>query len=76
MNEKTCQRQTLAHGPHCTVERCECGVLHVTCGPITFRATIEMVEALSATLAEALGRVAVDPLTRAMRMPWLTGRLS
>jgi hypothetical protein len=58
-DDTACSRTTLAQGAHCKVERCDCGVLHLTIGPVTFRATPEMTESFLATLSEAVHQLAL-----------------
>jgi hypothetical protein len=59
MSEKSCVRATLAQGSHCKVELCDCGVLHLTVGPVTFRATPDMTESFLGTLSEAVHQLAL-----------------
>jgi hypothetical protein len=54
MSDTSCTRQTLAQASHCKVELCDCGVLHLTVGPVTFRTTPDMTESFLATLSEAV----------------------
>ncbi len=49
-------RIRLAEGPICMVEACQCGVLHLTIGPVTLRLQAEAVESLWVTLGEAIRR--------------------
>jgi hypothetical protein len=58
MNADTsCSRSTLAQGAHCKIELCDCGVLHLTIGPVTFRTTPDMTESFLSTLTEAVQRL-------------------
>jgi len=50
---KTCTKERLATRGHCQVELCDCGVLHLTFGPVTFRTTPEMARELHAMLGDA-----------------------
>lgn len=50
----TCIRETLANGPICRVDRCACGMLHLTVGPMTVRLDAESCLSISCTLQEAL----------------------
>ncbi len=50
------QKALLAEGPFCKVEACDCGTMHVSLGPITFRLRADVVESIWATLGESLGR--------------------
>jgi hypothetical protein len=43
-------RELLAAGEHCKLERCGCGVFHLTVGPITLPITGEMVRDLAGSL--------------------------
>jgi hypothetical protein len=56
-------RQTLATGQHCQIERCACGVVHLTVGPITVRVPPTLLGDLFATLyalpADAFGERSV-----------------
>lgn len=47
-------RRILAQGSVCRVEACDCGVLHVSFGPVTLRLQREAVASLTRTLGEAL----------------------
>ncbi len=59
MSDKTCTRATLAQGSCCKVELCDCGVLHLTVGPVTFRTTPDMTESFLSTLSEAVHQLAL-----------------
>lgn len=50
------QRALLAEGSFCKIERCECGTMHVSLGPLTLRLRVEVVESVWITLGEALTR--------------------
>lgn len=52
-----CTAQTLAQGPLCKVDVCQCGTLHVTVGMITLRFKPGAFRALCATLLEAVERL-------------------
>ena len=51
MNLAESGRELLAAGEHCKLERCGCGVFHLSVGPITLRLTAEMVRDLAGSLA-------------------------
>ena len=51
------RRETLASGPVCTVELCDCGCLHLTMGALTVRLDAAAAEALCATLGDAITEV-------------------
>jgi hypothetical protein len=53
----SCEREELATGPHCKIERCHCGVLHLTLGAITVRSTPEVAQSLMVALHHALVRL-------------------
>ena len=53
----SCEREELAAGPHCKIERCHCGVLHLTLGSITVRSTPEVAQSLLVALHHALVRL-------------------
>jgi hypothetical protein len=53
----SCEREELAAGPHCKIERCHCGVLHLTPGAITVRSTPEVAQSLLVALHHALVRL-------------------
>lgn len=57
MREERCPRECLADGPLCRIDRCGCGMLHVTLGPLTVRLEPAACRAVHATLAEALDRL-------------------
>lgn len=50
-------RETLARGPVCTVELCDCGCLHLILGALTLRLDAAAAEALCATLGDAITEV-------------------
>ena len=52
-----CEREELANGPHCKIERCHCGVLHLTLGAVTVRSTPEVAQSLLVALHHALVRL-------------------
>lgn len=58
----TCRpnRRVLARGPLCLVERCDCGVLHISLGGITLRLPADAVNSVRETLADAFQ--AIDKL--------------
>jgi len=51
-------REVVASSQSCLVERCDCGTLQISVGPLTFRTRPEMVDELWATLGTALSRLA------------------
>jgi hypothetical protein len=51
-------RERVAHGPGCTVERCGCGTLHITIGPVTMRIERSMFVGVLPTLVSAGERLA------------------
>ena len=53
MNDSHPRQRVASVGP-CTIEQCDCGVLHVTVGMVTMRLHQETAHALSAALARAL----------------------
>jgi hypothetical protein len=56
-------RELLATGEHCKLERCRCGVFHLSVGPITLRLTGDMVRDLAGSLAGTLsGTLSAFPL--------------
>jgi hypothetical protein len=57
-----CSRTLLAETPQCRIERCHCGVLHLTVGPLTFRTTPDVLQSLASAAADALGSLALDAL--------------
>jgi hypothetical protein len=59
MGENT--REKLAEGQFCTVEACNCGVLHVSIGPFSIRLEAAVVESIWVTLGEAIRRLATRP---------------
>ncbi|HEX4461437.1 MAG TPA: hypothetical protein VIA18_25830 [Polyangia bacterium] len=59
-----CEREELAAGPHCKIERCHCGVLHLTLGAITVRSTPEVAQALLVALHHALVRIELQSANR------------
>ena len=61
-----CSRESLAQGPHCKVELCQCGVLHVTMGPVTFRTTRELAHVFLEVLHTAVHRLAARDLDDAL----------
>ncbi len=61
MPTHTSKRRRLAEGRFVSVEACECGVLHVSLGPLTLRLQAEVVESVWLTLGEALTQLAVLP---------------
>jgi hypothetical protein len=67
----TCSRTLLAETPQCRIERCNCGVLHLTIGPLTFRTTPDVLQAIAETTGNALGMMALDALD--MPRPWQRG---
>lgn len=74
------QRQTLARGSMCSVDRCSCGILHVNIGPFSMRLEAAVVESLWRTLGEALhsvGRPASLPSSTSRAedgTPWVRPR--
>jgi hypothetical protein len=44
-------REVLAVGHHCKLERCGCGVYHLSVGPTTLRLAPEVIDDLAAALA-------------------------
>jgi hypothetical protein len=65
-----CARAVLAQGPHCRIELCHCGTLHVTVGPVTFRTSAEVAGALLGVLADALGRMPDKDTSAPTRAGW------
>lgn len=57
IERQDCHRELLARGVNSAVERCACGVLHVTVGALTMRFTREAAAELAQTLEEALGQL-------------------
>ena len=57
-----CSRTLLAETTHCRIERCRCGVLHLTVGPLTLRTTPDVLRSLAAAATDALGTLALDAL--------------
>ena len=49
-----CSRTLLAETTHCRIERCRCGVLHLTVGPLTLRTTPEVLRSLGHAASDAL----------------------
>jgi len=49
----TPKRRLLAAGPIASVEACDCGVVHVNLGAISFRFTHDGLDAFQRTLAQA-----------------------
>ena len=62
------EKTRIAEGAFCTVDACECGVFHVTLGPITVRLQSDVVESIWVTLGEAIQRMearrTVPPILR------------
>lgn len=52
---EACARTLLAENPECRIERCVCGVLHLTVGPLTFRTTPDCLRSLADAARDALG---------------------
>lgn len=50
-------KNRIAEGTYCSVDACECGVLHVTLGPLTVRLQADVVESIWVTLGEAIQRM-------------------
>lgn len=48
----TCFRHLLARSEVASVERCTCGTIHLTIGPLTLRLPPSAVESLASTLLE------------------------
>jgi hypothetical protein len=72
MNDCRPQREILAQGPICQIEQCECGTVHVTIGPLTFRAHGEAIVSLWTTLGEAVHRLSAQRSgVRAPVSPWV-----
>lgn len=65
MSRHSCTRRTLATGDFALIERCECGVVHLTIGSVTLRIAATMIEPLATTLADA-ARVLVIEQARAV----------
>lgn len=63
-----CRRELLARSETASVERCACGTVHLTIGPLTLRLPPSAVESLASTLIEsvrALRAVESDPTSEA-----------
>jgi hypothetical protein len=58
----TCSRRLLAETPQCRIERCGCGVLHLTIGPMTFRTTPDVLAALAHAASDANATLAAERL--------------
>ena len=48
------RRETLARGPICAVELCDCGCFHLIVGAVTLRLDPAAAESLCATLGDAV----------------------
>jgi hypothetical protein len=48
-----CRRELLARSETASVERCACGTVHLTIGPLTLRLPPSAVESLASTLHES-----------------------
>jgi hypothetical protein len=57
MNDPCPKRHVLAEGPICRVERCDCGILHLTLGVLTLRLHPDVVGSIAETLTVALARL-------------------
>jgi hypothetical protein len=68
---EACTRALLVDSSHCRIERCRCGVLHVTIGPLTFRTTPDILAAIASATSSALGALEIDDLRR--RGAWRYG---
>jgi hypothetical protein len=56
----THERKLLVRRPECRIERCSCGVYHVSTGAVTLRMNAEQLTAVFEALGEALAP-AVQP---------------
>lgn len=52
-----CRREIVARNATCKVERCSCGMLHVTIGPLTLRFDPGALEEVHRALFDALARL-------------------
>ena len=64
--ERECRRNLLAQGGPFRIESCECGAVHISFGPVTFRATEEVVFDFFCALATAVRRLYSDHSDRVM----------
>jgi hypothetical protein len=55
MPSHPCHREILARSPVGLVERCSCGLFHLTVGPATLRLEPEVLAAVASMLQQALG---------------------
>lgn len=53
-----CARTLLAETSECRIERCHCGVIHLTVGPLTFRVTATGLQSLARATGEAMHMLA------------------
>jgi hypothetical protein len=54
--ERECRRDLLSQGHDCKIESCACGAVHITVGPVTFRASEDIVFDFLATLTRGRRR--------------------
>jgi hypothetical protein len=57
MSEQRCIREGLAKGKNVSVERCSCGHVHVTLGPLTVRIDATTLAELANVVGAASARV-------------------
>ena len=64
------ERQSLAHCGPCQIDRCDCGVLHVTLGMVTLRLQPATARALADALEQALALTGTTALAPRERARW------
>jgi hypothetical protein len=57
---KNCRRRRLAHRAPFSVEKCECGALHLTIGYVTLRLEVCAYREMAAAVSEALDELPVQ----------------
>jgi len=57
-----CTRKVLAERAQCKVERCGCGVLHLSVGPFTLRTTPAVLASIGGAIGDAMATLATEPL--------------
>jgi hypothetical protein len=58
MRSNRCERAVVAEGPGARIERCNCGAVHLSLGPVTVRLDPESFESFAVTVAYASARMA------------------
>ncbi len=64
-----CHRAPLAQGALCTVDYCNCGIVHLTVGAVTLRLDRDAAQHLCKTVADALRILSMRGATRSELLP-------